>query len=93
MLVSRLYILIISPVPRELCFIRTKLRAWPVAMKEILGDGPFYLISFSSLEAVEIGGVHVEVRALQPVVLLIMVDDVGNGGLLVETSLVDGILG
>lgn len=40
-----------------------------------------------------VGRVHIEVWAAQGVILLIMVDDVGNSFLLVEAALVDSVLG
>jgi hypothetical protein len=51
------------------------------------------LISVFALEAVDVGGVDVEMRPLESIVLLIMVDYIGDEFLLVEAALVDGVLG
>lgn len=92
MLIGRLHILIISSVARELRLIRTKLRTWAIAMKEIFRNRSFDLVSFSSLKPVEVGGVQVKMRAFEAVVLLVVIDYVWDGGLLIEAPLIDCIL-
>ena len=62
-------------------------------MKQILGVTSLDIIPFSAFEAVAISGSHVKVRTFKFFILFVMVDEVGNGTLLIETSLVDGIFG
>ncbi|EFX61274.1 hypothetical protein DAPPUDRAFT_122357 [Daphnia pulex] len=60
---------------------------------EVFGDGPFDLVAVLAGKAFEVGGVDVEMWSLEAVVLLIVVDDIGDLFLLVEAALVDGVLG
>lgn len=64
-----------------------------VALEQVFGDWAFNLVSVLAGEALEVGGVEFEVRALEAVVLLVMLDDVGDVLLVVEAALIDGVLG
>jgi hypothetical protein len=92
-LVSGLYVLVLTFIAWEMGRVGTQLWAWSIALEQVLGDWPLDLISVFALEAVEVGGVDVEMRPLESIVLLIMVDYIGDEFLLVEAALVDGVLG
>lgn len=62
-------------------------------MKKVLRNGPFQFVSLSPLEALAIGRTKIEMRSLELIILLIMVDDILDCHLLVEASLVNGLLG
>ena len=53
----------------------------------------FNFITLFALETVSISGSHVKVRSLELVVFLVVVDDVRDRSLLVEATLVNGVLG
>jgi hypothetical protein len=92
-LVSGLYVLVLTFIAWEMGRVGTQLWAWSIALEQVLGDWPLDLISVFALEAVDVGGVDVEMRPLESIVLLIMVDYIGDEFLLVEAALVDGVLG
>jgi hypothetical protein len=91
--VSRFHVLIVPPVPWELRTIRTQLRTWAVAVEEVLWMWSFEFIAWPAGEALPLGGVHIQVWTFEAVVLLVDVDEVGDGSLGVEAALVDGVLG
>jgi hypothetical protein len=92
-LIGRLHVLVLAAVAGELGRVGTQLRRRSVAFEEVFGDGPFDLVAVLAGKALEVGGVDVEVRSLEAIVLLIVVDDIGDLFLLVEAALVDGVLG
>lgn len=67
--------------------------AWSSAFEQILRDGSFNLISIFASIAMEVCRIDVQVWSLQPIILLIMIDNIGYVFLLVEAALVDCVFG
>ena len=92
-LVSGLDILIVALVPGELRGVGAELGARPVRVQQVLGGGPFNFVSVAPGEPSAIGGVDVQVGALELVVFFVVVDQVGHMHLVGEALLVDRLLG
>ena len=91
--ISGFYVLIVSSVAGELRRVRAQLGARTIAVQEVLRVGSLDVVALVAGEAVGVGRPHLEMRALESVVLFVVVYDVGDGALLVETALIDGVLG
>jgi hypothetical protein len=77
----------------KLCRICSELRAWPVAMQEVIWSGSFNFITFLSLEPFPLCRVHIQMRSLKSLIFFVVIDDVRNCLLLNKASLIDCILG
>lgn len=62
-------------------------------MQQIFRMRPIQLISFDWFESLGVSGLEIEMRSLQFLVLLVVVDFVIDGPLFIVASLVDRLLG
>ena len=60
-------------------------------MQQILRMWPLNAIAFFTLKSIIVSRSHIEMRSFQFIVLFVMVDNVGDGSLFIEASLVDGV--
>lgn len=91
--ISGFYVLVVSSVAGELRRVRAQLRAWTIAVQKVLRMGSFDVVSLVAMEAIGVGRPHFKMRPLESIVLFVVVYDVWNGALLVETALIDGVFG
>lgn len=91
--VGRPHVLILAAVAREVRGVGAQLGARSAAFEQVFGHGSRYFIAGLAGEALEVGGVDVEVRALEAAVLPVAVDEVGHLLLRDEAALVEGELG
>ena len=62
-------------------------------MKEILGMGSFNFVSVFSFKAISIDGVDIKVISFEFVILLIMIDFIGDELFSIVAALIDGVFG
>ena len=61
-------------------------------MKQILRNRSLNIIPLPARKPIAISGAQIEMRSLQLIILFIMIDNIGNSRLLIETLLIDSIL-
>jgi len=91
--VSRLNILIITPMAGELAWIRSQIRWRTIVVKQILRMRPLQLISIFSSKALKVSWIHVKMRPLQSIILVGKHNRSWNRFLIVETFLIYCSLG
>lgn len=92
-LVRWLHVLVVAFESWELGLVGTQFRARTIAVEQIFRVWPLQLIPFATSEPTGISRSHIKMRTFQFIILLIMVDDVGDSSLLIEATLIDRGLG
>ena len=86
-------VLVVASVAGELCRVGAEFGGGSLAVEEVLGVRPLDFIAVFALEAIFVDGVDVEVVAFEFIVLLVVVDFVGDELFVVVAALVDGVFG
>lgn len=86
--ISRLNILVITPMPRKLTWIRSQIRWRTIAVKQILRMRSLQFISIFSSKALKVSWVHVKMRPLKSIILVGKHNRSWNRFLIVETFLI-----
>lgn len=91
--ICRFHILVLSPKSRELIGIGGDLLGGPMRLQQIFRMRPSEFIPLGQFEPLAVSGLHLQMRSLQPFILLIVIDFVPDRPLLVVAAFVDCLLG
>lgn len=87
--ISRLNVLIGSPVSRESRTVRGQVLEWASSLEQVFRLRPLVGIALLAVVELLVVGVHIEMGPVQPVVFASYLDVIGDGVLLIVAHLVD----